>query len=103
MDDQRVDRKRGGIAILYPSIGRLIASATSIVVGVVIILCVLDARFADLVGFTLWLVGGIAVGAGLFAPFRLTIYGAFLGFVVQVILLIAIFVNVVHGLGGLRG
>jgi|SRR3954453_8916086 integral membrane sensor domain MASE1 len=100
MDDQRADREGGGsISIFRPSLGRLLVSAALIVGGIAILVC-LD-QFVDGVAVPLWFVSGMIIGAGVFAPFKLTPYGILVGLIVQIASFVLLLVRGFQAMGGI--
>jgi hypothetical protein len=90
-------------------LNRLLVSAALVLFGLAIAIYVRQTMSAinpPLNGWfaaVLWLAGGTMAGAGLFAPFRMTSAGIVVGFVVQLIALLAMFLYGLQGLGGLSG
>jgi hypothetical protein len=76
------------------SLKRFLVSITLVAIGIGILMWVLspkDSIEVFALGMPMWLVGGVMIGAGVFAPFRLTLWGAVLGFLVQLVIFLLFF------------
>jgi hypothetical protein len=86
---------------------RLLASAASIAVGAAIVVYIFEVMSqvnAPLNGWfaaLLWIVGGMMIGGGAFAPFKMTSAGIAAGFVIQIVSLATIVARGFQSLGGL--
>jgi hypothetical protein len=73
------------------SLKRLFASTTLIAVGLACVIVayrsLIEEKQIDRLSIVLWIGGGVMIGAGALIPFRMTLFGVAIGFVVQLLLL----------------
>jgi hypothetical protein len=83
------------------SLKRLFVSSILISIGIACVAASLryERSLDDGSLILLWVCGGTVLGAGVLCPFRLTIFGAVIGFLIQA----AIVAAIIHGLSALNG